>query len=356
MNLLFDFAEPATGNTLIGKREEIGQLVSAIVDKRRGAVIYGSPKSGKETVVRNALATLKERNFSFALCEIDLFNVRTRAEFTECFRKAVTKCFNDVNRNTLLPFSIDFNSIPEGKILDVPQLLSEESGKKIIIYIKEFQNLAFIDDPEFKLEDLDRIWTKQSGVRYILTGSSVNVMKHIFDEKKLFYYMTVPITLKPVDKRVAVDYIVSSCLNVGRVVGEAEAEEMYNVTGGSIWYIKQLCTYCYAFPVGYITMPAVKQAVKALISNNMPHFLQTMLDLTPNQINFLRAALDGVQRFSSQEVLDTYHLNSSANVFRLKDALRKKEVLTFDRDDSAVILDPLFEYWLRNYYFKQSGK
>ena len=353
MDLLFDFAKPAEANGLLGRREEISQLVSAIVDKKRGAYIYGAPKSGKETIVRNALAKLKERRYDFVLCEVDLFNVRTWKQFTNCLEKSVTGCYKEVNRNTILPFSIDFSNLPEHKILDVPQLIAEESGRKLIVYIKEFQNLASLEGNGLKLEDLDRIWTKQKDVRYILTGSAVNVMKSIFDEKKMFYYMTYPIMLKPVDKQILIDYIVSSCLNVGRVIGQDEAGEICRISGGNLWYIKQLCTYCYAFPVGYVTMPAVRGAVEALISNNLPRFNGIMADLTPNQINFLIAALDGIKRFSSQEVLDKYHLNSSANVFRLKDALRKKEVLTFEKDDSAIILDPLFEYWLRNYYFKE---
>ena len=47
-----------------------------------------------------------------------------------------------------------------------------------------------------------------------------------------------------------------------------------------------------------------------------------------------------------------YHLNSSANVRRVKDALKKKEVLTFNEKDEPVILDPLMEYWLNKYYFE----
>ena len=41
-----------------------------------------------------------------------------------------------------------------------------------------------------------------------------------------------------------------------------------------------------------------------------------------------------------------------ANVRRVKDALRKKEIMTFNEKDEPVILDPLFEYWLRNIYFE----
>jgi hypothetical protein len=74
--------------------------------------------------------------------------------------------------------------------------------------------------------------------------------------------------------------------------------------------------------------------------------------LTTHQVNMLRATVDGVTRFSSSEVIRKYGLNSSANVKRVKDALMKKEILRFDEADNPVIIDPLFEYWVKKYYFE----
>lgn len=353
MDLLFDFDKPATGNQLLGRREEIRLLADTLTEKKKSAVIYDAPKSGKNTLIVNALRLMKDRRQDYVLCEIDLFKVRTYEDFLACFKKAITDCFKEVNRNSLLPFNIDFRNLPAAKILEVPQLIAEESGRMLVIYLKEFQNIATIEDGEFKLEQLEQMWSKQGNVRYIFSGSFVNMMKGIFEDRKVFYYMANPISLKPIARQDTVDYIVTSCLNVGRVINQAEAEEIYRITSGNLWYIKQLCSFCYAFPAGYITSTVVAEAEAALLHNCLPRFMQTMLDLTPNQINFLKAVIDGVQKFSSQEVLDKYRLNSSANVFRLKDALKKKEVITFDKDDIAHILDPLFEYWLRNFYFTE---
>ena len=36
----------------------------------------------------------------------------------------------------------------------------------------------------------------------------------------------------------------------------------------------------------------------------------------------------------------------------VKDALKKKEVITFNEKDEPVVLDPLFEYWICRYYFE----
>ena len=40
------------------------------------------------------------------------------------------------------------------------------------------------------------------------------------------------------------------------------------------------------------------------------------------------------------------------NVKRVKDALMKKEVLCFDEYDVPSFEDPLFEYWVKKYYFE----
>ena len=66
----------------------------------------------------------------------------------------------------------------------------------------------------------------------------------------------------------------------------------------------------------------------------------------------MKAILDGVVKFSASEIIDKYSLNSSANVRRVKDALKKKEVITFNEKDEPVILDPLFEYWITKYFFE----
>jgi hypothetical protein len=78
-----------------------------------------------------------------------------------------------------------------------------------------------------------------------------------------------------------------------------------------------------------------------------------MNGLTTFQVNLLKAILDGHTKFSASEIIRTYGLNSSANVKRLKDALMKKEIVTFNEKDEPVIIDPLFEYWVRKFYFEQ---
>nr|MDE6482696.1 ATP-binding protein [Rikenellaceae bacterium] len=57
--------------------------------------------------------------------------------------------------------------------------------------------------------------------------------------------------------------------------------------------------------------------------------------------------LDGVNKeFSKKEVIDKYHLGSSANVSTIKRALIKKELVETERR-KVVISDPVLKIWLK---------
>ena len=99
--------------------------------------------------------------------------------------------------------------------------------------------------------------------------------------------------------------------------------------------------------------PVLIEALADLVSIHEPRFEAMMGDLTNFQVALLRAITEGHVRFSSAEVIRQYGLSSSANVKRLKDALAKKEIITFNDNEEPVFIDPLFEYWVKKYFFKQ---
>ena len=103
---------------------------------------------------------------------------------------------------------------------------------------------------------------------------------------------------------------------------------------------------------GDIMEPLLVDALGCLLSVHEPRFNDMVNALTTHQVNLLRATVEGVNRFSAASVIREYALNSSANVKRVKDALMKKEILVFDQEDNPHIQDPLFEYWVRKYYFQ----
>ncbi|MBR1539407.1 MAG: hypothetical protein IJ636_07875, partial [Bacteroidales bacterium] len=293
----------------------------------------------------------RARKPDLIFCSINLLGIRSFEDFVALWRTKMKECAVEVNRGALLPFEIRIDEIATAKLFDLPGIIAGEAGKQMVIYFKEFQNLLRIEDEQFRLEQLDRAWSRQHNVRYLLTGSFINAMKHIFEERRCFYGMCRALELLPVDRKLVCEYIRSTFLHYGRVIEMEEAMAVYEIASGNMWYVKQLCSLCYAMPAGYVNRNIVNQARDSLLSVHVPRFKQVLLDLTANQANLLHAVVDGVRKFSSAETMERYRLNSSAGIARSRDALQKKEVLTFDSEENARIVDPLFEYWLRNYYF-----
>lgn len=351
VNLPFSYDKIAAGGSILGREAEL-DFVAELLDKgNRSLAVYGGPRSGKETLVTEALERWREKHKNLILCRIDLFNVRSYEAFAALWRESMRTCAYEVNRHALLPFDIAIDEIPDERIFDLPGVIASESAAPMIIWFKEFQNLLAVEGDSFRLEQLDKTWSRQRGVTYIFTGSCVNAMKSIFEDRKCFYGMSRTLELVPPDRRLICEYIRQTFLEFGRVIEMEEAMAIHEISGGNMWYVKQLCSFCYAMPAGYVNRKIVNQARDTLLALHVPRFKAVVFDLTANQVNLLHAVVDGVRKFTSSEMMERYRLNSSANVTRVKEALQKKEVITFDAEENARIIDPLFEYWLRNYYF-----
>ena len=149
------------------------------------------------------------------------------------------------------------------------------------------------------------------------------------------------------------DNIVRGFLSSGKVVEKNLLLGMCNLFRCHLGYINHFISVCDSLTKGYITEAVLMDALNILLSIHEPRFVSMMDDLTTFQVNLLLAVVDGHTKFSSAEVIRDYGLNSSANVRRLKDALIKKEIITFNENDEPQIIDPLFDYWVRRYYFEK---
>jgi hypothetical protein len=168
----------------------------------------------------------------------------------------------------------------------------------------------------------------------------------------LFHRLLERVRLSPVDEREMADHVHKGFLSAGKVVEKELLQGACRLFRGHLWYINHFVAICDAMSKGYIVEQALVEALGTLVCIHEPRFNAIMEDLTTHQVNFLRATVDGVVRFSAADVIRKYGLNSSANVKRVKDALMKKEVLQFDENDNPQIIDPLFEYWVKKYFFE----
>ena len=305
----FTYNCTASGNSFLARKKEVSQTVLNI-RSRVHTVIYEPPKTGKQSLIDMA-----------------------------------------VSQSGLTPACIDMIGM-----IDADELLRalQDTSDHTIIYIKNFQNLLRLPDWEKTAAVLSHSMQKEDAPVYILSGSGINAMKHIFEEKKLFYRQYERVRLSPIDERSVTDHIIKTFLRVGRVVEQSQAERIYNTADGHPWYIWQIADTCFNLTKGYLSDGIITEAVDSLLYTHSVRFQETVDSLSRYQLYFLKAVFDGITKVSSSDVIERYRLNSSANVHRIKEALTKKEVISIDAQDTPTIIDPIFRLWLERFYFKDN--
>lgn len=383
MDTPFIYNKHVTGRYFIGRRSEcmvLGNLLRA----GEHVSIYEPPKSGKKSLIHQTLYNLRNDGLQFIVSFVDMLNVRTLSDFLIKFGTAVMKSaastpdaydamvrtylagthfvFDRVRFMTYeeivsLNWNPDMNDVQ--KMLELPQRIAEEKQLPYFIIFKEFQNLMNADeyDDVFKLMEKmmkERDRSVPSPVTYVMSGDMVNAMKFIFEEKRYFYRQVNHVALMPVDEKDIIEHVVKGFLNgMGKSFDRNLAMGACELFRCNLWYMNHLASICDAMSKGFVTETMMTDALSSMISVHEPRFVSIINDLTDHQLSLLRAVLDGVVKFSASDIIEKYGLNSSANVRRVKDALKKKEVITFNEKDEPVILDPLFEYWVSNIYFER---
>ncbi len=361
MDTPFAYNRFVVGADFLSRKNELNLLTSLLHDKHH-ALIYDAPKTGKRSLVQQTLLNLQKVSYPFNVCDINLLNIRDSNIFLRTLANQIASCvsntlsdWNSFSEKYLSSPSIDSTAPLTDdqmvEILSLPERICEDFGTNIIIYLEEFQNILFFDDSEKILKTLEKVWPAQTRTTYLITGSQINAMKYIFEEEKYLYNFAEHVKLYPLEEKAVCDNIIRTFLKVGRVVEQSQAQYIYQSLAGHPWYIWHLSNICFNLTKGYLNDKIIQEATTSLLSTHDIRFREKMNDLSNFQISFLKAIFDGVTKFSSKDVIDNYHLNSSANVNRLKDALKKKEVVSFDENDIPVIIDPLFKIWLGRYFF-----
>lgn len=379
MDTAFPYSQYVTGKNFVGRRSDV-TLLGNFLSQGEHVTLYEPPKTGKTSLIQQTLFTMRLSGTAFTVGQFSALNIRTPeafllrlgstlirmvastpSEYADLVQRYLSEthfvfdpaAYADGEQVLTLGWELDQADI--AAMLSFPFRLAQERGDRLILIIDDFQCLTLLDDPDAILRPLDNSLKENRDKRrfsYIFCGSGVNAMSRIFKGSLLFSRLVERVRLSPVDEREMADHVHKGFLAGGKVVEKELLQGACRLFKGHLWYINHFAAICDAMTRGYIMEPVLVDALNCLLAVHEPRFSAMVSDLTTHQVSLLRATVEGVTRFSSADVIRKYGLNSSANVKRVKDALMKKEVLQFDENDNPSIINPLFEYWVRKYYFE----
>lgn len=380
MDSTFIFNKPVTGRHFIGRKSETAILTN-LLREGENVTLYEAPKAGKDSLLQQVFFDLKLSLPQFKIASMSLLNVRSITDFCLLTGSAMLKLYGTTAQDyaslvelhlpdthfvfdelvyqengRILSLNWDLDDQDLQALLRLPYSLGKSDGKKLFVCIDEFQNVMLTEDGDKLCRTMQetfkaRTQEDRAAACYIMYGSQLNAMKEIFEHKKYFYRQVEHVPLSEIDPKDIVESINRGFLSSGKVIDKGLMLGVCQLFRNNIFYINNFAAICDSLSKGYMTEPVLTEALSCMLAIHEPRFRAAMSDLTTFQVNLLRAVIEGHTKFSSAEVIQHYGLNSSANVRRLKDALCKKEILTFDEEDIPHIIDPLFEYWVTKYYF-----
>ena len=373
-----------TGQRFIGRKEDC-TILGNLLSQSENVVIWEPYGTGKKSIVHQVLTKMRVSGMRFTTGDITALDIRHSEVFIKRLGAAVIRLAASTpdeyaavvakylagthfvfdreafsSSDTILSTNWDLDRDDFKAVLRLPYSIAADRREKMFMIVDEFQNLDLAEDGEdlFKLMEGAIDEARLAGNKffsYIFLGSQYNAMQDIFVKRHFFYRRVERLKLSKVDERAIVEHIIKGFLASGKVVDRDLVSGACRLFRCNLFYINHFTSICDSLSKGYIMEPVLLEALETIISIHRGRFIATMNDLTTFQVSLLKAIIDGYTKFSTAEVIRKYSLNSSANVRRLKDALMKKEILTFVGDDEKpLIFDPLFEYWLRNTYFKRN--
>lgn len=374
------YSKYVTGKGNIGRKTE-ARAIANLLGQGENIVIYEAPKTGKTSLVQQAFFNMKSSGADFVSAGVSLLNVRTLRDLATRLGSEVLHAaygspqdytpiveallpgthfvfdpqrYADCGEILSLNWELDQDDLKAA--LSLPYRAARKCGRKIYVLLDEFQNIMLTEDGDRACRLMEEVFREldaedKAAASYIFTGSKVNAMHEIFGTKKYFFRQAERVKIGEIDTREIIDHVIRGLLASGKVIDRDLLLGVCKLFRNNICYINHFSAICDSLTKGYIMEPILNEALSTIVSIHEPRFIATMEDLTTFQVSLLRAVLDGQTKFTSSDVIEQYALNSSANVRRLKDALCKKEIITFSDNGVPSVIDPLFEYWARRYYF-----
>jgi hypothetical protein len=372
----FIFTQPVVGDNFIHRKNELDWLSSNLSNGQH-TVLIAPPLYGKRSLVTNALIRAQKQQL-LQSCILPLFNVRnefvfytslvnvllkavcsTSDEWTTAVRQFLpeTQPLVDINETARDGVSLIFDKTAvmthADELLMLPERVAEWKNRRIVVCIYDFQDIALFDNSSIFQKKLCAVWKQHRMTTYLLCGNKKNAATALFAEKMPFHKFGDIIHLERLDERLSADYIIRSFSKSGRVISKEFAEQVYRKVLGYPYYVQLLAHICWLNTKGFVLDSVVSKSVEDICDYNERIFRWITDGLSDSQLNYLHAVVDGVMRFSSVENLQRYDLHSSANVARVREALEKKEILTFDRYNMPTFIDPVFELWFRYRYLNK---
>ncbi|MDR1745701.1 MAG: ATP-binding protein [Tannerella sp.] len=372
----FLFGKTVSGNEFLNREKDIEHLW---LNMRSGinTVLISPRRWGKSSLVEQT-ATLKSDEKKVKWCFIDMFSIRSEAEFYERFSRELLKATSskwqgwvanagkylkrivphiNIGSQPMEDFSISFEweelERHRDEILNLPENIACNQGIQLIVCMDEFQNIHTFKEAEAFEKMLRSHWQHHKHVSYCLYGSKRSIMTDIFNRKnRAFYRFGDLIMLDKIDTEHWQPYITEHFTQTGKAIDDALTSKIITLMQRHPFYIQQLSHYVWELTDTEADEATLLQAIKRMLDVNNALYKQEVEELNNTQVNLLKAILNGEAQMTSVETMRKYSIGTPQNVIKNLRALEKEDIIE-KQGKKYALLDPAFALWFKTYYMEK---
>jgi uncharacterized protein len=368
----FTYGDLVADESFTDREAELEQLERDVLNGQNVAVI-APRRYGKSSLVRAALSRLIAQGV--LVVEVDLMAAPTKERFAGKLAQSINddiaptvfeakehlRLFQSlrvapvvtVDGDGSLGFSFsatrsraDIDDTLE-HLLELPETIAADSGKQVVVYFDEFQEVTDIDP---HLPALMRaVFQKQPHVAHIYAGSRRHMMHRLFnDENEPFFRSakTMEIGLIPVD--LFKEFIRERFDRTDRGVSEEALDRLLAITKGHPYATQELAYALWEeVPEGWAASVAdLEDALRAVLRAENAHFTLVWENATSTQKLLLQALARERGRPFSVDYRNRHGLPSTSHVQRALKPLLAAELLVKEREGEYEIAEPFLREWV----------
>ncbi len=376
METPFVFGRMVNKINFTDRADETARLITNF-NSRINSILISPRRWGKSSLVAKASELAMKENQSLRVCFIDLYNIRSEEEFYQLLAQEVIRVtstkFEEMMDSTKLflgqmfpklsyspepnnefSLGLDWNEVKKNPndILNLAENIAIAKNISIVVCIDEFQNISEFENPLAFQKKLRSHWQKHQKTTYCLYGSKRHMLLDVFTSSSMpFCKFGDIIFLQKIQEDDWVSFITKRFSDTKKKISDKNAILISQLTKCHSYYVQQLAQQVWLRTKTICNEEIVMESFENL-TLQMSLLFQTLTnELATSQVNFLKALVSNETKFSSKELIDKYRLGTSGNVQKIKKALENKEVIDC-LGEKIEMLDPIYEHWLKKYYFK----
>lgn len=372
MSKLFEYSKIAQKEGFVGRKEEVNRLSDDFISLKNAAVL--APKGwGKSSLLHKSAHVAARKDGNLCVCIVDLSNVRNEERFYELLAQSVLKSVSrnqkevveNVNRlfsgikprvtfEDAFSFSVDFdwNDLRNHRdeVMDLPMIVAQQKGLKVVVCIDEFHVISQFDHPELLLEKFNTHWLAHKNVSYCISGACISMVEKFLKSSPVFSGVKEFIHLGQIDRAEIISSFRDKFADSGKYLDEEYAGMIIDLARNVPFYMQQIAHLSWMGTSVVCSGEVVEQAHQTIVDQMGSVFENLTSSFTEQQICYLQAVIAGETVISTSEVLHRYHITSATSASRSKSALIDRRIISC-KEGKIVIDDPIYAYWLKHRYF-----